>query len=366
MPDKDTHVTSTSVEQIHPQQPRRLYSPTMPHLEMMLPSFNGVSSYGTLNNQVAPADSLASRISIDRANHVARDSAKPSAPHRNNTIDRPSVPTSPVRTAKSKKEEHGTAVEKSTVVSNGRSAPNGEITVQNGSGAVSNGKTAPPNGISAAPSGKTAALNGYIPASGGKTAASNGNIATLNGTNATPNRIHISTSSTQAPSSANSSLSIDKPTLPGLLPTTNQSSIESRPPISTDVVPPISTQTYQATAETTGNLQGLFEVLRSRNNGYLPSSSAPNMMSSPVPVSSNLYLNTQQHNQQYNQERPITGGARPQDSLPTYLTNGTSTHNHNMYPPQDQSQELKNAHVVRIEALLKGAMAELELLRRCM
>ena len=43
MPDKDTQVSSTNVEQIRPQRPRRLYSP-MPHLETMLPSFNGVST----------------------------------------------------------------------------------------------------------------------------------------------------------------------------------------------------------------------------------------------------------------------------------------------------------------------------------
>ena len=195
---------------------------------------------------------------------------------------------------------------------------------------------------------------------GSAIAAPNGNAVVTNGA-------HMHAPSKQGPSSTDRSFSIDKSTLPGLLPATNGKSSDSRPLTSTDGVLQTSPQTYQAPKETTAQIQDLYEALKSRTNGYLAPSGAAHLTSCSMPPSGNTNGHTQQHifaNHEHDQQRHGIGGAKPKDSLPVHLSNGTSTHNHNVYPYQEPSQEPMSAHVVRLEALLKGVLAELEIIKR--
>ena len=361
LPEKDVQAPPTDGEPTRSQQPSRLYSPTMPHLEMMLPSFNGASSHKNLSNQISPAKSLASRISIDSTNHVTKDLPKPSAPRGDSTTDHPSAPKSPVLTSKPNKTERATAVTngKTATTNENTALPNGNVTLHNGINITHKGDTNVPDKIVSASSGNFAAPNGYMTASNGDMFA--------------PSGAHIPAPSKQALSSANSSLSLDKPTIPGLLPATNQNAVGSRPPTSTDSVLQVPTQTYQAPMETTslqGPLQGLFDSLR-LNQGYLSSSGATNQMNSPVPAANNAYNNTQHHMASYpepNQERPATGGAKPQGPSSIHFTNGISPHILQTHAQQElskeQLREIVNAAAVRIEALTRGIVAEVETVRR--
>lgn len=165
---------------------------------------------------------------------------------------------------------------------------------------------------------------------------------------------------------------LNKPSLPGLLPQARQT-LSSKPTTIS-----FQTSTKEATPVTRGapgyglSISEKLEALKAMSNGYHSPLTSTRMTSSPVPVSNDPQLDTPQlqsreqtrQKELWQPERSNTGNVHKTDSLSAPIPNTTSPNRSNGYTYQDQPQEPVGAHIVRLEALLRGALLELETIKR--
>ena len=164
----------------------------------------------------------------------------------------------------------------------------------------------------------------------------------------------------------------NKPSLPGLLPQAHH----SLPSELTTIA--IQTPTKEAAPVTRGapgyglSISEKLEALKAMSNGYHNSLTSTRMTSSPVPVSSDSQFDAPQlqpreqtrQKEMWQLERSSTGEDHNKNSLSAPIPNTTSQDQNSGYTHQDQPQEPIGAHIVRLEALLRGALLELETIKR--
>jgi len=92
---RDVDDLQQQVEEAPVRQSTRLYSPSMPYEALPLPKFNDTSTYNTRAEQAASVDELVSSISAEMAGNAARDLSHNSRPHANSLTGRSSALVSP-------------------------------------------------------------------------------------------------------------------------------------------------------------------------------------------------------------------------------------------------------------------------------
>ena len=163
-----------------------------------------------------------------------------------------------------------------------------------------------------------------------------------------------------------------KPSLPGLLPQAHHT-LPSEP-----TTVSFQTPTKEATPVTRVvpgyglSISEKLEALKAMSNGYHNSLTRTRITSSPEPASNESQSDAPQlqsreqprQKELWQPERSVTRDAHDKDPQSAPMPNTTSRNQGSGYTYQDQPQEPIGAHIVRLEALLRGALLELETIKR--
>lgn len=294
---KDPEVLEEHTEKLPPRQSTRLYSPSMPHIEIIDPGSKERINGSTQSIQGTPASELAPRISKVVTSNSTKEPSRVSTPIENRLSGRLAAPIAHMSPTVTSQNDHTTAI-------------------QNGS------HETPPKDNDLSPK--------------------------------------------------HSRILNNKPSLPGLLPQTHHNPSYEPAKI------PLQTLAKEPTAITRGatgyalSISEKLEALKAISSGYHNSLTSTRMTSSPVPVSSDSQFGAPQPPPQerapqqelWQPDQSSTVDTHNKESPPAQVQNTPSPNKVSGRTYQEQPQEPIGAHIVRLEALLRGALLELETLKR--
>jgi len=303
------------------RQPARLYSPSMPYEALPQPKFNDTSACSTRAAQAASVDELVSSISAEMAGNATRDTSQNSRLHANSLTSRPSALVSPIHTfAMTREGQRAAAI-------NGKAADTPHV-----------------NGVDSRDS------------------------RTHTEKNILPGAVH-NTARTSSPPNASKPVTSEK-----IIQRSHEGIVHPSP----------SSRGHDHVAQSSSNGRMITEDRPGANgipingkhdgdirngpkhlsNGRGSISHGSKLASDKVSV---LGGSDHQASQlPHSQELATAGEMNGNNPLPAGTSGSAASQAVNGFTYQGASQEPLGAHIVRVEALLRGALMELETLKRAM
>ena len=315
---KEVDNSQEQPEESPARRPARLYSPSMPYQALPQPKFNDTNSYRTRAEQAASVDELVSSISAEMANN-AGDLSHSSRPNANSLISRPSALVSPAHSTDTKRDSQRAAT------MNGKAADTPQV---NG---VESSNSRMPNENNLRAGAVPSTTHTVSPPKAGK---------------------HITSEKvSQAPLEG---IALPSPSSRGNDHVDRSSSIGRLIKGQGSVMKEIS---VNGTHHSNKN-----DTPKYLSNGHGPISHGAKSMSDQVSVSGGSENQTSSHSHSLG----VAGVVNGNDMIPAVTPDRASPQIANTFTFQELSQEPLGAHIVRVEALLRGALMELETLKRAM
>lgn len=295
----------------------------MPYEALPQPKFNDTSAYSTRAEQAASVDELVSSISAEMAGNATRDSSQTARPRANSLTRRPSARASPSHTSATAQEG-----QRATVI-NGKTAD-----------------TLPVNGVGSRDFGMHTDKN-ILP----------GAVPNAAGTSSPPKAGNPVTSEKISQRSHEGTVHLS-PSLRGndhvaQSPSSGRLIEEHRPAM----------RQVSVNGTRRGNAPNGPKYL---SNGHGSISHGAKVMSDKNPVPGGSDHQAPPPPPPHSHEIAIAGKVQGNDLLPAGSPGPAASQAAKAFTHQEPSQEPLGAHIVRVEALLRGALMELETLKRAM